>query len=514
MPDSGLGVQALHLGVSSIVVQQREPVEGFVLVNCIEQLLDGDGQLTLEQVNSQLAPVTSHAEIAYRCSDVFADLPMGSVNLRRRLHAWAAELLTPRVVAGSVDEMVLLPWLARHLEGAGNPVAAHQRWCEMLSILAAEGRGEQWTLLHERAGECWEIWCGLQGASGPSPWLTAAEARRERFLGDAGEAVRLAQQALALLEEAGDLRGCVSAQINLTCALERAGKPAAAQLSRHRAMTRASELGDDGLRATALHSYAIVSSAETAPAAPQLEYAEQVELLEEIVAIRQRLGDLRGIALALNNLAVLHGQAGQPLSALDALERSLAIRQRMGDRRGEAMNLLNLATLQNKLGEHTAALEGARSALETFQESSDSFGAGLSLSCCAHALVGAGRLQEAQHCFTQAAEINRASGYLPELGMVLLALARVRRDLGQPEDAALLTAEALPLLTEAGRRLEQAEALILLSTWYTDSGELELAREAAGRALDLQRHLDHGSQLQLHSLAAELGLVCALDARA
>lgn len=81
----------------------------------------------------------------------------------------------------------------------------------------------------------------------------------------------------------------------------------------------------------------------------------------------RRVGDRRGEALTLHNLALLHDAQGQFEHALEALRQALAINEAIGERPGAAEDLGAIASIVQALGQHEQARALQEQALAAFE---------------------------------------------------------------------------------------------------------------------------------------------------
>ena len=81
-----------------------------------------------------------------------------------------------------------------------------------------------------------------------------------------------------------------------------------------------------------------------------------MNLLEQSLAIQQEIGDRKGEAVTLNNIAQIYDAWGRYEEAFKLLEESLAIRREIGDRAGEAVTSWNLGLAYERRGDLARAL--------------------------------------------------------------------------------------------------------------------------------------------------------------
>src|SRR5260370_593320 len=91
-------------------------------------------------------------------------------------------------------------------------------------------------------------------------------------------------------------------------------------------------------------------------------------LLQESLTLLRDLGDARGIASALHNLAAVTRDAGDWQRAADLHAESLALWRELGDRWGVAASLHDLARATNRLGEAWRAAGLLSESLALFAE--------------------------------------------------------------------------------------------------------------------------------------------------
>lgn len=123
------------------------------------------------------------------------------------------------------------------------------------------------------------------------------------------------------------------------------------------------EVGDARLLARALRRAAAIEY--WSPAAdPDRVHAQT----EEAIDLARSVGDLRGLAAAVNNSGVWRRGAGDHRGAADRFEEALAIAREIGDRNGIVIGLVNIANTERQLGEHQQAQAHLRECLAVARE--------------------------------------------------------------------------------------------------------------------------------------------------
>jgi predicted ATPase/DNA-binding SARP family transcriptional activator/Tfp pilus assembly protein PilF len=107
-------------------------------------------------------------------------------------------------------------------------------------------------------------------------------------------------------------------------------------------LARAGDDADPATRAAALRGLGVMAESQS-------DFETAQHCLEQSVGLCRELGDLHGVAVALNNLAAILVQLGRYLDARTLFEESVAVKRELGDERGIALTLSNVAIVASKL---------------------------------------------------------------------------------------------------------------------------------------------------------------------
>jgi predicted ATPase/DNA-binding NarL/FixJ family response regulator/DNA-binding XRE family transcriptional regulator len=165
-----------------------------------------------------------------------------------------------------------------------------------------------------------------------APALAEAEARRAEAAlaaenGDYADAIDQAARALRVFDEVGGTAAASSAAQAATvlgAAHRFTGDRTAATRYFELAAERWRQAGDEKGLARALNNVALIVMDGG-------ELARAQRLMEEVLVIKRRLGDLRSIAVGLHNLGHVHVDAGHPDEAAAALAEAVDIAANLGD---------------------------------------------------------------------------------------------------------------------------------------------------------------------------------------
>jgi predicted ATPase/class 3 adenylate cyclase len=259
--------------------------------------------------------------------------------------------------------------------------------------------------------------------------------------------------------------------------------PAGAYLGDALRLARAS--GDDGVIADALHATAVRVMRTN-------RFTDSIPLEEEAIALYRRVGNQRGAGLALNGIA-LATQAGfhDLARASDLYEESIRILRAAGDERAVLRPLGNLANMQIDRGDFGRARDLTEQCERSVRRLGDFEALVQVLLDLARLAMEVGDLATARACVDEASDLVEERGARGTLGFrTALVRSWVVIDEGRFDDA-LAAADRLAAL---GGVRPETEALIVRAFVLYLRGELDEARTAALRAIDLAR--ETGSLLE------------------
>jgi predicted ATPase/class 3 adenylate cyclase len=283
-------------------------------------------------------------------------------------------------------------------------------------------------------------------------------------------------------------------------------------------------------------------------------YNEGVTWLTEAAAELERLGDLRGLATALDRLAFAAIQRGAYTDAWAAADRHLAIATRAGDQREVSGALHNLGLVAWDAGRREEALSLLRKALAAAGEAGDERGQGRIASDLATLDAEGGHHENAVGYLRQALSIAQRIGDRWVVAVCIANAAELYLDRGEYAKAARYCAHGLDVALElrdwvlitlgvgrfaalaaAGGKQQQAETLfsravtlarasgdsIALYAYLhqqakllADAGRLEEAERINQEILDGDAESDAGTRLRAELLSIRLRMALARMDRA
>lgn len=205
--------------------------------------------------------------------------------------------------------------------------------------------------------------------------------------------------------------------------------------------------------------------------------ADAIEQYRKAVDLRDRIGNRRGVATSLRNLANLHALTGDFAQAADHLDRARAIHAGLGDRAGLAAVENELGLLLEERGDYPAALLAFQRSLRAWRDAGDPHGVAQALNDIGFANYQLGDYDDAQVYWQQAATAHEGLGN--QTGVI-----RTAQNLG-------LLDMARGRWSRARQRLEQSLAEALRHQMVEESAvshrnlaELELVQGHLGAALE------------------------------
>ena len=353
-----------------------------------------------------------------------------------------------------------------------------------------------------------------------------AEARG-RFDRQRDEAVRQAQEALALARAEGNLALAAEALNLLADADRMSGDMKSAQDRAQEALALAESADDARVQAAVLNTLGAL-------AWHRGEFDRAVEISTRTLGLREKLGDERGIAATCGNLSLLSIEKGDLVRAMEFQQRCLALREKLGDHNGMGTAQLNLGVLYADLGDWDKALESYFRALAEKEREEDQ--ARIAICCnnigelylCRGKLdrarfyldralklvraaptkwvlaevlgtmgdiaLAAGDLAEAQAYYEHDREICTETGDREELAETLRRMAELKLAQADRPECRRLLEEALALCTAVGARREEANVRRVLAELYAVSGDrsqaLELFRQSEAIVRSLGRNYE------------------------
>ena len=212
--------------------------------------------------------------------------------------------------------------------------------------------------------------------------------------------------------------------------------------------------------------------------------SEAMDDFKEALSFTQRVGDRRNASTVLANIAWIECLKGEVGPALDKIDRAVSIKRQIGDMRGLAGSLITRGEILREAGDIDGAFSSHYEAYYLLWKGGEP-----TIANAAQLQIGLDHLAQDN---SQAALLclegltNRGSQIGKSLwaqSMQGLAMVHLRR--GDYQDARRLCTEALALLGEVGKPLEEGLCCLTLARAFMRGGQLDRASEPLERAASL-----------------------------
>ena len=165
------------------------------------------------------------------------------------------------------------------------------------------------------------------------------------------------------------------------------------------------------------------------------DYGAAREQYERTLALRERIGDVRGIAADRTNLGILAVEMGDAAAARTAYREAIAVSRRHALRDAEATALVNLGALASEEADYADAIVHEARALELYRELGDRQGEAAALHNLGLLEMRRGDYPAARRQLEAALALHREVG--PSVATVAVSgdLARLSAAMGDPQAA-------------------------------------------------------------------------------
>ena len=211
---------------------------------------------------------------------------------------------------------------------------------------------------------------------------------------------------------------------------------------------------------------------------------EALRRYEESLEIKRKLGQKRGMAASLGEIAQIQEVQGQTREAEQSYREALGLQREIGDKAGISTSLINLASLLNEdLGRPDDALPLLREALQIRRDVGNANGEALVLNNIGSVYLGKGQYSEGQTYFERALELREKTKVPGEIADTLHNLAETLSKEGRFDQALARYLRALDLRRGAGDRRGAAIESYSIGTIFDYQGRYGAAVKSKEEAL-------------------------------
>ncbi|MBZ5637977.1 MAG: tetratricopeptide repeat protein, partial [Acidobacteriia bacterium] len=230
---------------------------------------------------------------------------------------------------------------------------------------------------------------------------------------------------------------------------------------------------------------------------------EALRYYRDSLAIRERIGDQRGVSVALNNIALVLYDSGKYDDAILTAKRSLHTLEGLGDRAGTAEDYRNLGDIYQGAGKAQEALDAYQKSLDILREIGDEASLAGTFASIGYMKAVLGQYNEAFFFQRSALDKRRQLGEPSDLLRSLIDIGLVEQVQGRYDEALKYYSEGLPLSRKIGDRTATVVLLANLSNIELDQGEFGAALRSLDEARKTAREI--GDQNLVATTLAYLG---------
>ncbi len=236
-----------------------------------------------------------------------------------------------------------------------------------------------------------------------------------------------------------------------------------------------------------------------------------LEALSQGLSLAIQVNNQEQRALILLSMGISYRSLNQPDEALRNYQESIAINEKIGQKRGLAAAVDELADFQATSGKLDAALASYNKALTLLRAIGMKEEIATTLASMGTIYQERGQYDQALDAYKQALQIQRETGAQSYEAQCLDYIAGVYLAMGDTSNAFTYSQQALLLREKLGVPGETAETLESLSEAYTATGQYEQSMTALMRALDLSHTVGDLSRVAM--ISRQIGLVSGYQGR-
>jgi len=254
----------------------------------------------------------------------------------------------------------------------------------------------------------------------------------------------------------------------------------------NRALSISIQLGNEEERAAILHVSGVAYRLLNKPEIALRNYQESLE-------IKRRIGDKRGIANSLIEIAKIQVGLGNSERGFKDLQEALQLRRETGEKKGIGDILIDFARFYNGRSQYDQALKLLKESLQIQQDVGNENGQSLCLNNIGNTYLFMGDYENARTYFEQALQMREKFKVPRDLADTLHNLGEIYMKMGQSDRALADYLRALELRRSAGDRRGAAIESYTTGTLFEYQGRYGAAVSSKQEALKTFQELQDRS---------------------
>lgn len=219
---------------------------------------------------------------------------------------------------------------------------------------------------------------------------------------------------------------------------------------------------------------------------------EALRYYQESLAIQQRLGQKRGIAVTLGEIARVQAGLGKPAEAHRGYQEALQLQREIGDKKGLGVTLINLGEFYKAREQYDEALKVYKESLQIQRDVGNENNQSICLNNIGNVYLAKGQFSDALTYYERALELRNKAKIPSQIGETLHNLAEASLKLGEYEQSLDYHLRALELFRSSSGKRGAAIQLYSMGTIFEYQGRYGAALKSKEEALttfrDLQEH--------------------------
>jgi len=200
--------------------------------------------------------------------------------------------------------------------------------------------------------------------------------------------------------------------------------------------------------------------------------AEALRNYQDSMAINQHLGQKRGVAASLAEIAQVQLSLGKPDAAVAAYNDALKIRREIGAKKEAGDTLIDLGDLYSERGQSDQALQNFKEALQIERDAGDETYQALCLNNIGNAYLQKGENEDALTYLQQASQLREKLNVPADIAETLHNLGEAYANLGQYDEAMTSQMRGLELYRKDGNNQGAAVVSHSLGVVFEYQGRL------------------------------------------
>ena len=256
----------------------------------------------------------------------------------------------------------------------------------------------------------------------------------------------------------------------------------------NRGLTLSIQQGNDEKKARILQAIGIAYRLMNKPEEAMRNYKEALDN-------ERRIGDKRGVAASLNEMAQVYALLGKGDLAVASFNEAMQVRKEIGAKKEIGDTLMDLGNFYEERGQHEQALKMLGESLQIQRDSDDKPYQAVLLNSIGSVYLTSGQYDNALTYFQQALQLREELKVPGQIGETVYNLGQTNAKLGQYDEALKQYLRALDLYRSGGDKRGAAIASYSMGSLFGRQGRYGAALSSEEDALKIFNELNDRSSM-------------------